>query len=98
MKTLRQFLTEKFPTNEYITCPFPERFWPIIEEYANDKVDSLLNGETHTIIIEPRSLEEHVAFSNENGDSHTEIIELKSIPSNQIDLEDMIADIKLKGK
>ena len=36
MKTLKQFLLKKFPTNEYMDCPIPKHHWETIEEYAQE--------------------------------------------------------------
>ena len=36
MKTLKQFLLKKFPTNEYMDCPIPKHHWETIDEYAQE--------------------------------------------------------------
>lgn len=33
-ETLKQFLLNKYPTNEYFDCPVPKHHWEVIQEYA----------------------------------------------------------------
>lgn len=33
-ETLKQFLLNKYPTNEYFDCPVPKHHWEAIQEYA----------------------------------------------------------------
>ena len=33
-ETLKQFLLEKYPTNEYFDCPVPKHHCELIQEYA----------------------------------------------------------------
>lgn len=33
-ETVREFMLKKFPTNEYMDCPVPKEYWPIIQEYS----------------------------------------------------------------
>ncbi len=35
MKTVRDFMLKKFPTNKYIDCPIPKETWPLFQEYAS---------------------------------------------------------------
>lgn len=32
--TVRKFMTNKYPTNQFFQCPVPEEYWPDIQEYA----------------------------------------------------------------
>lgn len=36
-ETVREFMLKKFPTNEYMDCPVPKEYWPIIQEYSSQQ-------------------------------------------------------------
>jgi hypothetical protein len=35
-ETVRQFMLKKYPTKDYLDCPVPKHYWPIIQEYAEE--------------------------------------------------------------
>ena len=37
ISSVRKFMLKRFPTDEYMDCPVPKEYWPIIQEYSDQE-------------------------------------------------------------
>lgn len=42
MTKVRKFMLKKYPPNDYMDCPVPKHYWEVIEEYATQQTEEVL--------------------------------------------------------
>lgn len=92
--TVKQFLLKKFPTNEYIDCPIPKEYWPIMQEYAEAYHKSASDPSTEQSTSNWQAVGDKDKFLDEGGKESDVLKILKQGKVSHISAEEVSQKIK----
>ena len=86
ISSVRKFMLNRFPTDEYMDCPVPKEYWPIMQEYSDQE-----NERLKAVVSKQDELgklrKSYIVFIGEQLSDHAEFLRIHGISCSEKDIK-----------